>query len=80
MPADSLPACDEPPAPGSVADFESRRCAVCGAKYPSFGFGLPMTRACVFMWACFARRHGVERRIDSRAQPSVNEKVQGALL
>ena len=80
MPADSLPTCDAPHVPGSVADYESRRCAVCGAKYPSFGFGPPMTRAGVFIWACFAHRHDVERRIDSRAEPSINEKVQGALL
>jgi hypothetical protein len=41
--------CDDSPETNStpranpaVGEYEARRCAICGAKYPSFGFGSPL--------------------------------------
>lgn len=71
----------EPETPlGSIAEYEARRCAMCGAKYPSFGFGPPMTRAGVTIWACFAHWKDVEKQLTTLKQAGRSPEVQGTLL
>jgi hypothetical protein len=60
MSSSAHPACDAASSPGSVAEYESRRCVICAAKYPGFGFGPPMTRPDLIIWACFAHWKDVE--------------------
>ena len=51
----------------SVLDgYGARRCAVCGAKYPPFGFGSPLTRPGVVLWACGAHRAELDHRLSAR--------------
>ena len=50
------------PEPGSLAEYEARRCAVCGGRYPAFGFGRPLTADGGVAWACDTHRHEVEQR------------------
>jgi len=47
----------------AVRDYEARRCHVCGARYPAFGFGPPLTRTAQTVWACGAHRADVDRRL-----------------
>jgi hypothetical protein len=47
-------------------DYEARRCAICGAKYPAFGFGSPLTRPGVMLWACGAHRTELDNRLSAR--------------
>ena len=47
-------------------EYEARRCAVCGAKYPPFGFGSPITRPGVVLWACGAHRAELDHRLSAR--------------
>lgn len=79
MSGNDIPAC-EAPSPDSVAEYESRRCAVCGAKYPSFGFGPPMTRPGIVIWACFVHWKDVESQLAQWTKPGESEEVQGTLL
>jgi hypothetical protein len=43
------------------AEYEARRCVVCGTRYPPFGFGLlaPTGKA---LWACSVHRQEVDRQ------------------
>ena len=58
---------DDAASPGSVSDnpvildYEARRCHVCQCKYPSFGFGPPLTTKGQTLWACFEHRGVVDR-------------------
>lgn len=45
-----------------VADYETRRCAVCGCRNPPFGFGPPLSRQGT-IWACGAHRDEVNRQL-----------------
>jgi hypothetical protein len=47
-------------------EYEARRCALCGARYPSFGFGSPITRPGVVLWACGAHRAELDHRLSAR--------------
>jgi hypothetical protein len=47
----------------SAREYEARRCAICKANYPVFGFGPPLTRPGCSVWACARHRHGVEKMI-----------------
>ena len=47
--------------PENVQEFGARRCHVCDCRFPSFGFGPPMTRKNQSLWACLAHRAEVER-------------------
>lgn len=63
---------DTPPLPEAILEYERRRCAICGARYPSFGFGPPLTRSGVFLWACATHRLDLEERLKnggSQARP-----------
>ena len=57
-------------APGSVEEYERRRCAVCGAKYPPFGFGPPLTRPGIMLWACGEHRKELDRQLRPEDPPS----------
>ena len=48
-------------------EYEARRCAICGAKYPAFGFGSPLTRPGVVLWACSAHRVELDHRLSGRS-------------
>jgi len=48
--------------PGTIAEYEQRRCVVCGGRYPPFGFGPPLTRPGAEIWACGQHRSVVEAR------------------
>ena len=56
-------------APGSVEEYEQRRCVVCGAKYPSFGFGPPLTRPGIMLWACGDHREELVRQLRPENPP-----------
>jgi hypothetical protein len=58
--------------PGSVEEYESRRCAVCGVRYPCFGFGPPLTKPGITLWACRDHRHELFQRL----QPDAPEPLQ----
>ena len=47
--------------PECVHEFEARRCHVCGCRFPSLGFGPPLTRKDQTVWACLAHRAELER-------------------
>ena len=51
----------------AIRACEARRCHVCQAKYPAFGFGPPLTRPGRELWACGPHRDEVERAL--RCQP-----------
>lgn len=46
--------------PGTIAEYEQRRCAICGTRYPTFGFGPPLTRSGTTLWACGPHRLELE--------------------
>ena len=48
---------------GGVAEYDARRCAVCGVRYPSFGFGTPLTVNGGAVWSCGLHRQEVEQGI-----------------
>ena len=47
-------------------EYKARRCAICGAKYPPFGFGSPLTRPWVVLWACGAHRAELDHLLSAR--------------
>jgi hypothetical protein len=75
---DAEPTDDGGPAPRnpSLDEYEARRCHVCGARYPSFGFGPPLTRMGVVIWACSAHRDEVNRRLSGPANTATRELDQ----
>jgi hypothetical protein len=44
------------------AEYEARRCAVCGGRYPPFGFG-PLASKGTTLWACAAHQQEVDRQL-----------------
>lgn len=42
------------PAPATRAELLAKRCWVCGAPHPCFGFGPPLLPAGETVWACSA--------------------------
>jgi hypothetical protein len=63
-----------------VEKYNARRCHVCGAPHTVFGFGPPMTRAGVLIWACALHRDDVERRLTGHKVLPEAEAFQGSLL
>ena len=59
---------DEIAAPGDThanpdfAEYEARRCAICGGHYPPFGFG-PIASKGTTLWACAAHQQEVDRQL-----------------
>jgi hypothetical protein len=72
MPSRLLPESPSAPtnsAPGFIEEYERRRCAVCGAKYPPFGFGPPLTRPGIMLWACGDQREELGRQLRPENPP-----------
>jgi hypothetical protein len=63
-----------------VGEYEARRCAICGAKYPSFGFGSPLTRSGVVLWACSVHRMELDHRLSARHLHAADPIEQPSLL
>lgn len=61
------------PAPGSIEEYERRRCAICGSKYPGFGFGPPLTRPGTMLWACLQHRMELDRQLHPETPPALQE-------
>ena len=53
----------------SVLTYEARRCHVCDAPQPAFGFGPPLTRKGHDIWAFGLHRADVERLLRGGAAP-----------
>lgn len=68
------------PVPGTVAEYEQRRCAICGGRYPGFGFGPPLTPRGGDLWACAAHRHKLEARLRSASEGRSSDTPQTSLL
>ncbi|SPE35600.1 hypothetical protein SBBP1_870002 [Burkholderiales bacterium] len=65
---------------GSVQEHDARRCHICGAKFPPFGFGPPLTRPGITLWACGAHRVEIERRLTDAHRSAMCEYKQPNLL
>ena len=52
-----------PPSPAMV-EYEARRCITCGCRYPSFGFGPPLSHGTT-VWACLTNKNEVNRQISA---------------
>ena len=61
-------------------EYEARRCAICGAKYPAFGFGSPLTRPGVVLWACGAHRAELDYRLSARHRRADTLAEQSSLF
>jgi len=66
--------------PGSVQEHDARRCHICGAKFPPFGFGPPLTRTGTTFWACGAHRLDIERQLTGAHRSAMYEDKQPNLL
>jgi hypothetical protein len=62
-----------------LEEYEARRCAICGARYPCFGFGPPLTRTGGDLWACGAHRAELDQRLSGTFQ-RVDDPRQASLL
>lgn len=52
-----------------IQEYDARRCHICAAKYPPFGFGPILTRAGSTLWACHAHRAEVDTLLIKEANP-----------
>jgi hypothetical protein len=59
-----------PPHNPILVEYEARRCAICGAKYPPFGFGPPLTRPDATLWACAADGRELHARLSPEPRPA----------
>jgi hypothetical protein len=66
--------------PGTIAEYEQRRCAICGAGYPGFGFGPPLTRPGTVLWTCGPHREELEAQLAKPAPHAAPEAPQRSLL
>jgi len=66
--------------PGSVQEHDARRCCICGAKFPPFGFGPPLTRLGITRWACSAHRIELDRHLTGGHQSAICKDRQPALV
>ncbi len=66
--------------PRSVQEHDARRCHICGAKFPPFGFGPPLTRPGIILWTCSAHRVEIERRLTGAHRSAMCEDRQPNLL
>ncbi len=63
----------------AMRDYEARCCHICRARYPSFGFGPPLTRPSATLWACSKHRAEVDRMM-TRGRAALVENEQPLLL
>ena len=66
--------------PGSVQEYNARRCHICGVKFPLFGFGPKLTRTGTTLWACSAHRFEVERQLTGAHRSAMCKDEQPSLL
>ena len=66
--------------PASVQEHDARRCLICGAKFPPFGFGPPLTRPGITFWACGAHRVEIDRQLAGGHQSAMCDDRQPSLL
>jgi hypothetical protein len=66
--------------PGSVLERDARRCFICGARFAPFGFGPPLTRPGITLWACSAHRVQLDRHLTGGHQSAMCEDRQPSLL
>jgi hypothetical protein len=66
--------------PEAVQKHDARRCHICGAKVSPFGFGPPLTRTGVDLWACSAHRLEVERQLTGARRTAMCEDTQPSLF
>lgn len=57
----ATPTADAPRSPDAMLEYGARRCHICQARHPLFGFGPPLTRPGKVLWACSAHREAVDR-------------------
>jgi hypothetical protein len=77
---EASPGLDQPAgAAGTLKEYETRRCHLCGCRHPSFGFGPPLVPAGRTLWACLAHRHEVDLML-TRENSSTAEDRQLRLL
>jgi hypothetical protein len=60
--------------------YESRRCHVCHSPHAPFGFGPPMTKPGIMLWACKEHRTAVELQLLPPQSAPINEKNQLTLF
>lgn len=74
----------QPSDPASPSDtmreYEARRCRVCRGRHPVFGFGPPLTRPGMDLWACGAHRAELDHRLAGSPRPKAAAERQPTLL
>jgi len=60
-------------------DYEARRCHCCGALYPAFGFGPPLTRPGDELWVCGRHRGEIEQMLTEERQPPADNRQRSLL-
>jgi len=66
--------------PDAMREYEARRCHVCQARHPAFGFGPPLTRPGMALWACSTHRAEVDHMLTGSPRPKAAAKRQPTLL
>jgi len=64
----------------AMQEYEARRCHACQARHPAFGFGPPLTRPGMVLWACGAHRAEVDGLLTGSPRPKAAVKQQPTLL
>jgi hypothetical protein len=62
----------------ALREYEGRCCHICQCKYPSFGFGLPLTQKGQTIWACSEHQPAVDRMLTG--EPVLHEKPEQTRL
>lgn len=65
---------------GAMQEYEARRCHACQARHPAFGFGPPLTRPGMVLWACGPHRAEVDGLVTGSPRPKAAAKQQPTLL
>jgi hypothetical protein len=65
------------PVSEAMREYAARRCHICQCRFPTFGFGLPLTGRT--LWSCMPHRDEVDRLVSSKV-PQPIEQGQPALF
>jgi len=66
--------------PDTMSEYEARRCHVCQAPHPPFGFGPPLTRPGRELWACRTHLAAVDGMLSEPPRAAVPARRQPGLL